>query len=185
MSKCLFWCEDVIFPVERLRSTRDRPGKKGIYLARPGVSSRSRANIWSMTCVGFEIDHHVCRFGLVGLKARLGRIGPTGEIHHDAPPTVVLLRLDGFHDVEALAVEEEGMTTEQLFELRHRRMPRRNGLGIELIQSLLDLCGIHFHRTTPLVWVSVRGRASCRPPTPSGQQPAFHRLIGLFRCRLS
>src|SRR5258705_1021265 len=64
-------------------------------------------------------------------------------------------------------------------------MPRRNGLGIELIQSLLDLCGIHLHHTTPLVWVSVRGPASCGPPTPSGQQPAFHRLIGLFRCRLS
>jgi hypothetical protein len=72
----------------------------------------SRANISSMMRVGFEIDHQVRRFGLVGLKARLGLIGPTGEIHHDAPPAVVLLRLDGFHDVEALAVEEEGMTTE-------------------------------------------------------------------------
>src|SRR5882762_9143471 len=40
-------------------------------------------------------------------------------------------------------------------------MPCRNGLGIELMQSLPDLCGIHLHRTTPLVWVSVRGRASC------------------------
>src|SRR5882757_10022623 len=40
-------------------------------------------------------------------------------------------------------------------------MPRRNGLGLELIQSLLDLCGIHLHRTTPLVWVSVCGRAFC------------------------
>src|SRR3979409_303363 len=72
----------------------------------------SRANISSMMRVGFEIDHQICRFGLVGLKARLGLIGPTGEIHHDAPPAVVLLRLDGFHDIEALAVEEEGMTTE-------------------------------------------------------------------------
>src|SRR5216684_1296838 len=71
MSKLLLWCEDVIFPVDRLRSTRDRPGKNAIYLATPGVSIRSRANISSMTCVGFEIDHHVCRFGLVGLKARL------------------------------------------------------------------------------------------------------------------
>src|SRR5229473_8166179 len=111
-----FGCEDVIFPADRLRSTRDRPGKNVIYWATPGASIRSRANISSMTRVGFEIDHQFRRFGLVGLKARLGRIGPTGEIHHDAPPAIVLLRLDGFHDVEALAVEEEGVTTEQLFE---------------------------------------------------------------------
>jgi len=74
--------------------------------------TRSGEHFVKMTRVGFEIDHQIRRFGLVGLKAHLVRIGPTSEIHHDAPLAVVLLRLDGFHDVEALAVEEEGVTTE-------------------------------------------------------------------------
>src|SRR5258708_7222692 len=101
-------------------------GKNAIHLATPAASIRSRANISSMTRIGFEIDHQVRRFGIVGLKARLGRIGPTGEVHHHAPPAVILLRLDGFHDVQALAVEEEGVTPKKLFELRHAPMPRRN-----------------------------------------------------------
>src|SRR3981081_3650558 len=58
-------------------------------------------------------------------------------------------------------------------------MSRRNGLGIDLMQSLLDLCGIHLHRTTPLVWVSVRGRTSCGPPTPSAHNQRF---IGSSAC---
>jgi hypothetical protein len=48
-----------------------------------------------MTRIGFEIDHQFRRFGLVGLKAHLVLIDPAGEIHHDAPRAVVLLRLDG------------------------------------------------------------------------------------------
>src|SRR5882757_11423806 len=89
-----------------------RLARKERHSATPGATIRSRANISSMTRIGFEIDHQVRRLGFVGLKARLGRIGPTGEVHHNAPPAVILLRLDGFHDVEALAVEEEGVTTE-------------------------------------------------------------------------
>ena len=33
-------------------------------------------------------------------------VGPIGEIHHHASPAVVLVSLDGFHDVEAFAVEK-------------------------------------------------------------------------------
>jgi hypothetical protein len=41
--------------------------------------------------------------------------------------------------------------TEQALKLGHHRMSSGNGLGLELLQSLLDLCGIHLHRTTPSI----------------------------------
>jgi len=66
-----------------------------------------------MTTIGFEIDHQIRRLGLMGLKARSLRVGPVGEINHHAPSsTAILFRLDGFHDVEAVAVEKVGVVAE-------------------------------------------------------------------------
>src|SRR4029077_12643485 len=85
------------------------------------------------------------------LKAFRARIGPARKIDHDAQSAVVA-GLDGLHDVEAAAVEEVGVIAEQTFELRYHRVSRWNGLGVQFrgvqrVQGLLDLCGIHLHRT--------------------------------------
>src|SRR5690349_10104274 len=89
------------------------------------------------------------------LKALRLAIGPACEIDHDAQPSVDVSGLDGLHDVEAATVEEVGVIAEQAFELRHHRMFRWNGFGIECgrvqgVQSPFDLRGIHLHRT--LLW---------------------------------
>src|SRR6266481_284551 len=136
-------------------------------------------DITSMARIAFEIDHHIRRLRLVGLKALRFLIGPTGEIDHHALQPVGLLRLDGFHNIEAIAVEKVSVIAEQPFELRHQRMLRWKGLGLVLMQSLSNLCGIHLHRTAPLEWVFVRGRAAARPPTRE-----WSRFIGRFRYRL-
>jgi hypothetical protein len=87
-----------------------------------------------------------------------------------------MVQADGLHDVEAATVEEEGVVAEQAFELRHHRMFRRNGLGIECssiqgVQGPLDLRGIHLHRT--LLWVggSVHARrwSCCASHAESGR----------------
>jgi hypothetical protein len=97
-------------PTDRDRQATGRKERRSLGNARSvdplagGISSMARITL--------EIDHQVRRLGRVGLKAQLSFIDPTGEIHHDAPPPVVLLRLDGFHDIEALPVEEEGVSTE-------------------------------------------------------------------------
>ena len=70
-------------------------------------------DITSMARIAFEIDHHIRRLRLVGLKALRFLIGPTGEIHHHAVQPVGLLRLDGFHDIEAIAVEKVSVIAEQ------------------------------------------------------------------------
>jgi len=56
--------------------------------------------------IGFEIDHQFRRLESVGQKAVRLLVGPIGEIHHHASLAVVLVSLDGFHDVEAFAVEK-------------------------------------------------------------------------------
>src|SRR5260370_36859914 len=102
---------------------------------------------FSMSALG-ETDQHFRRFRLVRLQARRIFVGPAREIHHDGESLVALFfRLEGLDDVEAIAVEKVGVVAKQPFELRHHRMSRRNGLGIELIEGPLDLCGIHLHRT--------------------------------------
>src|SRR5882724_9335484 len=118
-----------------------------------------------MEAIGFEIDHQIRRLGLVGLKARRFVIGPIGQIHHYAPPSVVRFYLDGLHNVEAIAVKKIGVVAEQPFELRHRRMFLWNGFGIQLIPGLPDLCGIHLHRTLLSIEVSVRASRLAGPPT--------------------
>src|SRR5215213_876666 len=105
------------------------------------------------------------------LKAFRARVGPAREIDHDAQVAVVS-GLDGLHDVEAAAVEEVRVIAEQTFELRYHRVFRRNGLGIQFrsvqrVQGLLDLCGIHLHRTHSSGWRLRTGRGVGRsaPPT--------------------
>jgi hypothetical protein len=105
-----------------------------------------------MAYVGFEIDDNLRYLRRVRLKVvLLSPILPIGEIHDHCPPAAILLFIDGFHDIEALAIEKIGVITEQAFKLGHHRVSWWNGLGLELLQSLLDLCGIHPHRTTPSI----------------------------------
>jgi hypothetical protein len=57
--------------------------------------------------------------------------------------------------------------TEQALKLGHHRMSYRDGLGLELLQSLLDLCGIHLHRTTPSIGFAIAVIHSARRPLGS------------------
>src|SRR5882757_8287844 len=141
-------------------------------------------DITSMARIAFEIDHHIRRLRFVGLKALRFLIDPTGEIHHNTVHPVGLLRLDrlhndGFHNIEAIAVEKVSVIAEQPFELRHQRMLRWKGLGLVLMQSLSNLCGIHLHRTAPLDWISFGVARAARPPTRE-----WSIFIGRFRYRL-
>ena len=100
----------------------------------------------SMEYIGVEIDDQLGYLRRVRLEIiLLGPIGPIGEIHHHGLRPTIPLFVDGFHDIETLAVEEIGVITEQAFKLGHHRMSCWNGLGLELAQSLVDLCGIHLH----------------------------------------
>src|SRR5690242_7309723 len=110
-----------------------------------------------MEYIGIEIDDQLGYLRRVRLEIiLLGPIGPIGEIHHHGLRPTIPLFVDGFHDIETLAVEEIGVMTEQAFKLGHHRMSCWNGLGLELAQSLLDLCGIHLHCPTPSIWFPLR-----------------------------
>src|SRR6266851_5582149 len=122
-------------------------------------------DITSMARIAFEIDHQIRRLGLVGQKALRFLVDPTGEIHHHAAQPVGLLLLDGFHNIEAVAVEKVSVIAEQPFEFRHHRMLRWDGLGLVLMQSLSNLCGVHLHRTTLSIGFSFAVARPARPPT--------------------
>jgi hypothetical protein len=58
-------------------------------------------------------------------------------------------RLGRLQDIEPIAVEEESVFPEQIVQLWNDRMVVGNGLGFELAQRSLDLCGSEFHRILP------------------------------------
>src|SRR5258707_9155399 len=92
-------------------------------------------------------DDDVGRFGVVKLQA--GRIGvaPAGKIHDLSRLSSRPSRLGRLHDIEPVAVEEESVFPEQIVQLWNHWMVVGNGLGFELAQHSLDLCGSEFHRT--------------------------------------
>src|SRR5579883_2604331 len=81
------------------------------------------------------------------LQALPGGVGPACDVQDDAGGTVALLLLRRFHDVEAVAVEEEGVVAEDAFQLRNGRMVGGNRLGRKLGEGLLNLRGVEPHRT--------------------------------------
>src|SRR5262249_5890589 len=52
-------------------------------------------------------------------------------------------------DVESVAIEEERMIAEQIFELWNHGIVIGNGPRFELSQSSLELCGVKFHLYAP------------------------------------
>lgn len=128
-------------------------------------------------------DDQISRFGL--MRRQAGRIGiaPVGKIYNRR----LLTRLRGLgrlHDVESVAVEEERVIPEQLVQLRNQWMVVGNGLGFELAQGSLDLCGSQFHRTLlfdwgRFDWAARRGKslARCGPPTSRWSNTAVGSVI--------
>src|SRR6185437_4014312 len=88
-------------------------------------------------------------------QGRAGGVAPAGELHylrfrHLAVPAG---RLD---DVQALAVEKEGVIAKSLVQLRHRRVvigngdrPFEAGLLFNLLKCLMDARGREFHAPPP------------------------------------
>jgi hypothetical protein len=102
--------------------------------------------------LGPEGDDNVGRLGLVRLQLGLITVAPVSDIHNFSPLSFGS-RQSGpgrFHDVESVAVEEEGVLPEQAVELRNHRMVVRNNLSFELAQSSLDLCGSPASSHTPV-----------------------------------
>src|SRR5215475_15028754 len=58
-------------------------------------------------------------------------------------------RLDWLDDVESVAIEEERMIAEQIFELWNHGIVIGNGPRFEFAQSSLELCGVKFHLRAP------------------------------------
>src|SRR5262245_32816563 len=85
-------------------------------------------------------------FGLVRLQVVVGV--PAGKIDDlgrlDNPR---FGRFGGLHDIEPVAVEEEGMFAEHVLELPNHGVVVWNGLALKLSQSSFDLFRGQFHRT--------------------------------------
>src|SRR6059058_5821155 len=109
----------------------------------------------SRSVLGYERDDDVGRFGLVQLETGPIVIAPVRKIH-DLGRLGCPGRLDRLHDVEPVAVKQERMFPEQIFELWNHGMVVGNGAGFELAQSSLELCGVKFH----CALLSVRSRRS-------------------------
>src|SRR5262249_31993333 len=120
----------------------------------------------SMAVARLERDPVLGEFGLMRLQARCGRVDPGGDVDHYAQRTVGFGLIDRFGHGEAGIVAGGRVVSRHPPELRHHRMVWRNGLGVELSESLLDLCGIHLHRTLLFRWeLPVAIVMSAVPPT--------------------
>ena len=118
-------------------------------------------------------DDDVGRFGVV--KLQVGRIGvaPAGKIHDLSRLSPRPSRLGRLHDIEPVAVEEESVFPEQIVQLWNHWMVVGNGLGFELAQRSLDLCGSEFDRRVLSMGspqgAKPRARVLRGPPTSRGQ----------------
>src|SRR6266567_5249828 len=103
------------------------------YAARGG-SLIALAYTWRLLVPGVRSKRHqqIGRFGRVWLKLRRFRAGPFGEVHHDTELVTLGAWFSRLNDVEAAAVKEIGVISEQLCELGDQRMIRRNCFGIYL-----------------------------------------------------
>src|SRR5436190_6816613 len=109
----------------------------------------------SRSVLGSERDDDVGRFGLVQLETRPAVVSPARNIHDLGRLGCRPGGLGGLNDVEPVAVKQERMFPEQIFELWNHGMVVGNGAGFELAQSSLELCGVKFH----CALLSVRSRA--------------------------
>src|SRR5437764_7246774 len=100
-----------------------------------------------LSVFGTKCDNDVGRLGLMRRQAGRIRIVPVGKIHDLPRLSSLLCRRGRLHDVESVAIEEEGVIAEQSIQLRNRRMVVGDNLGFELAQRALDQSGIQLHRT--------------------------------------
>jgi hypothetical protein len=84
-------------------------------------------------------DHQVRRLRFVQLETGSGLVAPAGKIHDLGGLRRRPGSLDRLHDVETMAVEEEGVFPEQVVELGNHGMVVGNGSGFQLAQSSLEL----------------------------------------------
>src|SRR5882724_5675584 len=65
-------------------------------------------------------------------------------------------------DVQSIAVEQEGVVSEQIAEFRNGGVAIRKSLGFELAYGSLELCGVQFHRSVlSIEIVTTQGAARC------------------------
>src|SRR5262245_55980180 len=144
--------------------------KNAIERCMADILSGDKCLTTSVPALDREFDDHIRRFRLVRLEADAAGISPVGEIDHHAQVPVALFGLDRLHDVEAVTVEKVGMVPEQALQLRHRRMFCRYRLGVELVERLLDLSGVHLHRTLLPIGGLVMHRCIAGPTTRGGER---------------
>src|SRR6516165_1390106 len=143
--------------VPAMRHRSHPPSLDRRAVTRHQMSHQTAASPVSRSVPGFKRDDDVRCFRLVKLETTRVVVAPAGKIHDlGRRPGGGLGRL---HDIEPLAVEEERVFPEQVVELWNHRVVVGNGLGFELAQSSLELCGVEFHCTL----LSVRSKAMRRP----------------------
>src|SRR5215813_1484542 len=97
---------------EATGSQSHAPGSEWLR-AMPAVRVRGEGGSTLAVGLGLERDDHLRRFGLVRLKAARRGVGPIGQVDHHAHSAVVTVALDRLDDIEAGAVDEISVITEQ------------------------------------------------------------------------